>query len=115
MTIRNVAHRLFGGQRVLLFLVLCLCGLCVVESMPPVPKKKAKKKTAVRKAKPRPTDKRIYLVHADELHYDRWQNNDAQVLKGKVHFDHMGARLFCDSANFYELLRGFRSCEDVPG
>lgn len=109
MTIRNVAHRLFGGQRVLLFLVLCLCGLCVVESMPPVPKKKAKKKTAVRKAKPRPTDKRIYLVHADELHYDRWQNNDAQVLKGKVHFDHMGARLFCDSANFYESANSFEA------
>ena len=23
--------------------------------------------------------KRIYLIHADELRYDRWSNNDAQV------------------------------------
>ena len=109
MTIRNVAHRLFGGHRILLFLVLCLCGLCVVESMPPVPKKKVRKKTTVRKTKPRPTDKRIYLVHADELHYDQWRNNNAQVLKGKVHFDHMGARLFCDSANFYEEANSFEA------
>ena len=109
MIIRNIVQRYFGGHRVVLFLILCLCGLCVVESMPPVPKKKAKtrKKTAV--SRPRPKDKRIYLVHANELHYDQFQNNNAQVLKGNVHFDHMGARLYCDSANFYEASNSFEA------
>lgn len=109
MIIRNIVQRYFGGHRVVLFLILSLCGLCVVESMPPVPKKKAKtrKKTAV--SRPRPKDKRIYLVHANELHYDQFQNNNAQVLKGNVHFDHMGARLYCDSANFYEASNSFEA------
>ncbi len=101
MTLRKLAHRLFGGHRALLFVVLCLCGLCVVESMPPARKKKPRK--------PKVTDKRIYLVHADELRYDQYQNRDAQVLRGNVHFDHMGARLYCDSANFFEASNSFEA------
>jgi len=111
MTICNIVKRFFSGHRGVLFLILCMCGLCVVESMPPVPKKKAKtrKKTTVSRAKPRPSDKRIYLVHADELRYDQFQNNNAQILIGNVHFDHMGARLYCDSANFYEDSNSFEA------
>ena len=54
-------------------------------------------------------DKRVYLVHADELHYDRWKNNDAQVLTGNVQFEHAGARLYCDSANFFEASNSFEA------
>ena len=43
-------------------------------------------------------DKRVYLVHSDNLHYDQYRNGDAQVLHGNVHFRHQGADLFCDSA-----------------
>ena len=110
MTLRTIIRRLFDGHRAVIATLLCLCALCVVESMPPVTKKKAKKqRTSVRKPKPRPKDKRIYLVHADELRYDQFQNNDAQVLKGNVHFDHMGARLYCDSANFFEASNSFEA------
>jgi lipopolysaccharide export system protein LptA len=56
-----------------------------------------------------PQDKRIYLVHADVLHYDRYLTNNAQVLNGKVHFTHQGARLFCDSAHFYEMSNSFEA------
>ncbi len=101
MRLSTIIHRLFGGHRIVIVLTLCLCGLCVVESMPPVGKKRPRR--------PKVTDKRIYLVHADELRYDQYQNRDAQVLKGHVHFDHMGARLYCDSANFFEASNSFEA------
>ena len=53
--------------------------------------------------------KRVYLIHADELHYDRWRNNGAQVLTGSVQFEHDGARLYCDSANFFEDNNSFEA------
>ena len=68
----------------------------------------AKKKTR-RAASPRVEDKRIYLVHANVLHYDQWRNRDAQILNGKVHFRHKGATLFCDSAYFYEASNSFEA------
>ena len=51
--------------------------------------------------KTRVQDKRVYLVHADVLHFDQYKNPDATILNGKVHFTHVGARLYCDSAYFY--------------
>ena len=62
-----------------------------------------------RKPRKNTDDKRGYLVHADELHYDRWKNNDAQVLTGNVQFEHAGARLYCDSANFFEASNSFEA------
>ena len=56
---------------------------------------------------------RVYLVHADGLRYDRWRNNDAQVLTGKVEFEHDGARLYCDSANFFEATNSFEAWHNV--
>ena len=54
-------------------------------------------------------EKRVYLVHADELTFDRWRNNGAQVLKGSVQFEHDGAKLYCDSANFFESSNSFEA------
>lgn len=56
-------------------------------------------------------DKRVYLVHSDNLHYDQYRNGDAQVLHGNVHFRHQGADLFCDSAHFYEQTNSFEASE----
>ena len=82
---------------------MLLCVLCmpmvIAASMPGVAKPKTKKKA----------EKRVYLVHADELRYDRWQNNDAQVLRGNVEFEHDGAKLYCDSANFFEGSNSFEA------
>jgi len=67
---------------------------------------------AKRKATPRKKtteDKRVYLVHSDNLHYDQYRNGDAQVLDGHVHFRHQGADLFCDSAHFYEQSNSFEA------
>ena len=60
-------------------------------------------------APPKSNPKRVYLIHADELRYDRWRNNDAQVLRGNVEFEHDGARLYCDSANFFESSNSFEA------
>jgi len=54
-------------------------------------------------------DKRVYLVHSDNLHYDQYRNGDAQVLHGHVHFRHDGADLYCDSAHFYEASNSFEA------
>jgi len=54
-------------------------------------------------------DKRVYLVHSDNLHYDQYRNGDAQVLNGNVHFRHNGADLYCDSAHFYEMSNSFEA------
>jgi len=52
---------------------------------------------------------RIYLIHADQLTYDRWKNSGAQVLVGNVQFEHAGAKLYCDSANFFEATNSFEA------
>jgi lipopolysaccharide export system protein LptA len=57
----------------------------------------------------RPTDKRVYLVHSDQLRYDQYRNGDAQILTGNVHFRHMGANLYCDSANFFQETNSFEA------
>ncbi len=54
-------------------------------------------------------DKRVYLIHSDNLHYDQYRNGDAQVLHGNVHFRHNGADLYCDSAHFYEASNSFEA------
>ena len=55
----------------------------------------AQKKRPARKRPARRAvqDKRVYLVHADVLHFDQYKNPDATILNGKVHFTHVGARL----------------------
>ena len=53
-------------------------------------------------------DKRVYLVHSDNLHFDQYRS-DAQILKGRVHFRHAGANLYCDSAHFFEQTNSFEA------
>ena len=62
---------------------------------------------------PKKDKDRVYLIHSDELRYDRWRNNDAQVLTGNVHFEHDGAHLYCDSANFFEASNSFEAWHNV--
>ena len=66
----------------------------------------AKRKTTPRK---KVEDKRVYLVHSDQLRYDQYRNGDAQILVGNVHFRHMGANLYCDSANFFQQTNSFEA------
>ena len=80
--------------------LLCLACSVLYGAMTSAAPKRPRKKTQ---------DKRVYLVHADELRYDRWRNNDAQVLVGSVQFEHAGARLYCDSANFFEASNSFEA------
>ena len=69
----------------------------------------ARKRTPRKRAKAAQQDKRVYLVHADNLHYDQYRNGDAQILDGHVHFRHVGANLYCDSAHFYEQSNSFEA------
>ena len=53
----------------------------------------------------------VHLVYrsAGVLHYDQYRNGDAQVLNGHVHFRHVGANLYCDSAHFFEQSNSFEA------
>ncbi len=83
-----------------LWAVLCLFVLCLLPAL-------AQKK--VKTAAPQ-TDDRVYLVHSDELRYDQFGPvPDAQIVKGKVQFMHKGARMWCDSAYFYQQTNSFRA------
>ncbi len=86
-------------RRLVLFIV-SLVVIGMVFAMQPAKKRTPRKKTE---------DKRVYLVHSDNLHYDQYQNGDAQVLDGHVHFRHNGADLYCDSAHFYETSNSFEA------
>lgn len=89
-----------------LYLLGLVCILVSVASFDAYAQK-GKAKRSVRRA--RTQDSRVYLVHADVLHYDQRLNADATILNGKVHFTHQGARLYCDSAYFYEASNSFEA------
>jgi len=100
MSYRIGDNHIFRGHRIAIVVILCLFGLCMVQSKRPIKKRARKAKT---------TDTRVYLVHADNLHYDQFKNPDAQILNGNVHFTHQGAQLYCDSAYFYEADNSFEA------
>lgn len=102
MTFTKIAKIFRLGHRVAVIVILCLFGLCLTWAMMPA---KSHKRKGTRKAK----DERVYLVHADVLHYDQLRNRDAQILNGKVEFHHQGAKLYCDSAYFYEASNSFEA------
>ena len=85
----------------LFFLAIGLVVLGMVFAVQPARKRPARKQAQ--------QDKRVYLIHADNLHYDQYRNGDAQILNGHVHFRHMGANLYCDSAHFYEQSNSFEA------
>ena len=90
----NIYKKKIDGHRIILTLVLCLFGLCLVFAMTAPPKRSKKKAQH---------DSRVYLVHSDELKYDQWGTvPGAQIVKGKVHFTNDGAQLWCDSAYFFQ-------------
>ena len=103
MSIRGIADRLFSGHRVILMVILCLFGLCVMQSAGQKGKRSRRQKAKVE-------DKRVYLIHADQLRFDQFSAHpDAQILNGSVHFRHKGASLYCDSAYFYEASNSFEA------
>lgn len=99
MTINNKIRLSFGGHRIIIMVILCLFGLCMVQSRQ-APKKK--RRTA--------TKERVYLEHADVLRYDQFgANPDVRILNGNVALRHKGAKLFCDSAYLYEESNSFEA------
>lgn len=96
MTGKIRKYNIFNGHRIILVMILCLFGLCIVQSRG-------------RHSRRVVGDNRVYLIHADVLHYDQMKNPEAQILNGKVAFRHRGARLFCDSAYFYEGSNSFEA------
>ena len=93
------------SKRSVIFLTaFCIFGLTFAI----VPQKK-KRTRKVQKTE----DNRGYLIHSDMLSYDQYKNPDAQILNGHVQFKHNGAKLFCDSAHFYEASNSFEAFGNV--
>ncbi len=108
----------FLHRSIFMVLLCALFGsLVYAATQTPVKKKGKAKARKEKKAEPRKTEKkdpnRVYLIHSDELYYDRWRNNSAQVLRGHVQFEHDGAFLTCDSANFFESSNSFEAFGNV--
>lgn len=93
------------SKRSVIFLTaFCIFGLTFAI----VPQKK-KRTRKVQKTE----DNRVYLIHSDMLSYDQYKNPDAQILNGHVQFKHNGAKLFCDSAHFYDASNSFEAFGNV--
>ena len=95
---KTKSKKIFGGHRFIIFVILCLFGLCLVQS----------KGRKARHNQPK-VDNKVYLLHADQLRYNQMRNADAQILNGHVSFLHKGAYLFCDSAYFYQSSNSFEA------
>ena len=101
-----------SGYRWALFAVLCLFGLSLLAQSSSRRGKTGRGRQKARTER-KQDPKSVYLVHADVLHYDQYVNPDAQILNGKVHFTHNGAKLLCDSAHFYEASNSFEAFGNV--
>ena len=102
------------GYRSIVMVLLCvLFGSVLFAATQAQPQRKKARQKKETKPPQKNDPKRVYLVHADELKFDRWQNNNAQVLRGNVEFEHDGARLKCDSANYYEENNSFEAFGNV--
>ena len=101
----NLSTIVGRNHRSIVMVLLCVLCLLMVSYAVALPHVQSQRTAPPPKGDP----KRVYLVHADELRYDRWQNNDAQVLIGSVQFEHDGAKLYCDSANFFEASNSFEA------
>lgn len=105
MTFYSEHNKHLRRHRTVIMAILCLFGLLISQSVPAIQQKG-------RKGKPKrtaPKDNRVYLIHADVLHYDEYKKPDAQILNGDVQFKHNGATLYCDSAYFYEASNSFEA------
>ncbi len=121
----------FNHRHIVIFGVLCLFIVLVqaqirpkqlrsevLQSMNPAkPTKKAVKKSSYKGILPAPSQNQfvtppsplqnkgvtlVYLENCDALSFDKIKNPGTQVLKGNVRFRHDNARLYCDSAYFFE-------------
>lgn len=61
----------------------------------------------------KPSDSRVYLLHADRLYFNQRLHPTAQFLVGEVQFDHEGTLMYCDSALFYEATNSFDAFGNV--
>ena len=104
MRIAPTFKHFYSGHRVIFLVILCLFGLSAVFSQ---------RKQGKKRQQPQTEDNRVYLVHADRLHYDQYVNPEAQILNGSVAFRHQGATLYCDSAHFYEMSNSFEAFGNV--
>ena len=101
-----------SGYRWALFAILCLFGLSLLAQSSSRRGKTGRGRQKARTER-KQDPKRVYLVHADALHYDQYVKPEAQILNGKVHFTHNGAKLLCDSAHFYEASNSFEAFGNV--
>lgn len=99
MTLKQKISQYINGHRIAMIAMLCLFGLGVAASH-----------QTARKRSRKVQDDRVHLVHSDQLSYDIYgPNPEAQIVKGRVHFNHAGAQLFCDSAYYYQESNSFKA------
>lgn len=100
MTKQAIARQLSSWHRIIVMMVLCLFGICASMSQRPTnkqatPVRKTQGKSQTVQSKPGTTqnkskktaksatkyeDNRVYLLHSDNLHYDKYRNPTLRYL-----------------------------------
>lgn len=60
-----------------------------------------------------PPTRKIYLLHANTLSFDKTVDDDRQVLRGNVKFRQDSVYMYCDSAYFYERKNAMEAFSNV--
>lgn len=60
-----------------------------------------------------PENRKIYLLHANTLSYDKTLDAERQVLKGEVQFRQDSVYMYCDSAYFWESTNSMQAFSNV--
>ncbi len=108
---REYLHQLVSGHRVLLLVILCLLGVCIIaqnrpgQDIPPM-QDIVEDSVEVKKT-------RIDLLHADIGKADKELYPDAQILIGNVRFRQDSMYMYCDSAILYEKTNSFEAFDNV--
>lgn len=58
-------------------------------------------------------EKKVYLLHANTLSFDRLVDSERQVLRGDVQFRQDSIYMYCDSAYFYESTNSMEAFSNV--
>lgn len=56
-----------------------------------------------------PNSERIFLIHADRLRFNQFDNPNANILNGNVKFLHLNMTMSCDSAYYYKESNSFEA------
>ncbi len=84
-----------GKKQICVLVLVSILGLLWLDAFAARPKKSI--------------NERIFLVHADNLRYNEFEQPNAQRLSGKVHFRQGNMNMYADSAVYFQAANSFEA------